>query len=244
MLIDGGGFWNRGFDVGRLVLGAPLTVGRPPRLDGVVMTHPDLDHSRGLEYVLSCYDVGFFATNGQWPKGEDGAILTDIVATRGLTLKTLARGDRLDLGEGVALEVLWPGKKGGHMSSNDASLVLRLVHGSRPLALLPADVELPAIQALLADNATLGAEVLLLPHHGSRSSLSRELYERVSPRLALASAGYLHPFGFPHQEVLQALKEQGVPLYRTSVQGAVSVSWGLSTGECEVASHRGGRLSN
>ncbi|MFW5791488.1 MAG: ComEC/Rec2 family competence protein, partial [Desulfohalobiaceae bacterium] len=111
-------------------------------------------------------------------------------------------------------------------------------------ALLPADAELPAIQGLLAGNATVRAEVLLLPHHGSRSSLSREFYERVSPRLALASAGFLHPFGFPHQEVLQALKEQGVPVYCTAKQGAVSVSWNLSTGAFETASQRGVRISN
>ena len=61
------------------------------------------------------------------------------------------------------------------------------------------------IRALLARDADLRAEVLVLPHHGSRTSLSPALYARVSPDAALCSDGFLNRYDFPHPEVVEAV---------------------------------------
>ena len=122
----------------------------------------------------------------------------------------------------------------GGRKANNTSLVLRVTNGEKGLALLPADAEMPLIRGLLASECDLGAEVLLLPHHGSRSSLSRELYRQVQPRLAVASCGYLNHFHFPHPEVREALQEKDIPLLTTAQEGSIRVSWQGPELEMEV----------
>jgi competence protein ComEC len=67
--------------------------------------------------------------------------------------------------------------------------------------------------------------VLVLPHHGSKGALSRELYQAVSPRLALCSSGFLNQFGFPRPEVRKALAEMDIPLFVTGERGLLRCRW-------------------
>jgi competence protein ComEC len=223
VLLDGGGLWP-GFDVGAAVTGPALAWNRPPRLDGVLLSHPDSDHWRGLEYVLRRFSVGWFASNGDRPRGEDGERYDEALAEWGGEPRVLTAGEVLPLGGGAALEVLHPAP-GFAGKDNDRSLVLRLTWRGRGLALLPGDVERAGLLALLASGRDLRADVLVLPHHGAASSLSPELYRRAAPRLALASAGFLNYFGFPAALVTEALRAAGVPLRTTADAGALTVEW-------------------
>jgi len=234
ILIDGGGSWNRDYNVGRLLLSPALSWGRLPAVDLAVLTHPDFDHMRGLYYILRKYWVGGFAYNGKWPSDWDGRVLRRILERRDLPVRALREGDELALGSGLRLEVLHAAEQTGGRKANNTSLVLRVTNGEKGLALLPADAEMPLIRGLLASECDLGAEVLLLPHHGSRSSLSRELYRQVQPRLAVASCGYLNHFHFPHPEVREALQEKDIPLLTTAQEGSIRVSWQGPELEMEV----------
>jgi competence protein ComEC len=225
VLIDGGGSWNREYNVGRLLLSPALSWGRLPELDSVILTHPDFDHMRGLYYILRKYRVGRFAYNGRWPSEWDGRVLRRILERRGIPARALRQGETLSLGSGLRLEVLHAADGTGVRKANNTSLVLRITHGERGLALLPADAEMQLIRCLLASGRELGAEVLLLPHHGSRSSLCPELYREVNPEIAVASCGYLNHFRFPHSAVRRALKRKGVSLLSTAQQGSVRIRW-------------------
>lgn len=112
-------------------------------------------------------------------------------------------------------------------TGNDASLVLRLVWKGRGLALLCGDIGKKGLRDLLATTApeALQAEVLVLPHHGSKSSFSKDLYEVVHPTTVLVSCGYKNVWGFPHADVRKALQEMEKPLYSTAEHGMVKVSW-------------------
>jgi competence protein ComEC len=220
-LVDGGG-GSRTFDMGEAVVAPWLTLGRPPRLDGVIMSHPDNDHSRGLAFILARFAVGAFHTNGMLPGGESGQDMRAALATSGLTPIPLAAGQELDLGSGLRLEVVHPARDFAPRGSNERSLVLRLADGSRGLAVLPGDMERAASAAMLDSGRDLAAEVLVLPHHGSRSSLDPAFYAAVGARVALCSNGFMNRFGFPHPEVVEAL---GVPVYATSRHGLVRAVW-------------------
>jgi len=89
----------------------------------------------------------------------------------------------------------------------------------------PLDVEQAGIRRLVESGQQLSSQVLVLPHHGSRSSLSPELYEAVDPDCALVSCGSLNVFHFPHRQVQTALQERDVPLFSTAELGSVSVRW-------------------
>jgi len=231
-LTDGGG-GSRSFDLGEAVVAPYLTLGRPPRLDGVIMSHPDNDHSRGLSFILSRFEVGVFLANGMLPGGESGREMRAALASGGLTPEPLEAGQELDLGGGKRFEVLHPARGFRPRGSNERSLVLRLVAEGQGLAILPGDMERAGTAAVLDSGFDLSAQVLVLPHHGSRSSLSPAFYRAVDARVALCSDGFMNRFGFPHPEVVEAL---GIPVYATSRHGLVRALW-ASDGSLTVRSH-------
>lgn len=227
LLIDGGGSWNQEYDLGRFILSPALTWGRSPRVEQVVLSHDDYDHLRGLFYILNHYQVDEFLYNGHWPQGEDGQRLSQIIETRRIRLRELQAGDRIRLGPNLTLTTLHPGKGFKAEKDNDNSLVFRLIHAGQGLALLPADLEKTGLRRLCSAKKTLEAEVLVIPHHGSRSSFYPPLYSRSDPDLALVSCGYLNIYRFPHQKILDHLNSQQIPLLSTAKHGQIKLLWEL-----------------
>lgn len=225
ILVDGGGTLSRTFDLGRSVLAPVLTWGRPPRLDAVFLSHPDADHAQGLAYILRQFRVGAFYTNGQLPKGELGEEFSAAFAASGLAPEALVAGRSITLGNDVQMEVLHPAAAFASRNSNENSLVLRLVWRGRPLALLPGDVQRGGIEDMVDAGRDLRAEVLLLPHHGSKSSYSGMLYDGVAPRQALVSCGPQNMYHFPNSAVVAELERRGVPLASTADSGMLTVLW-------------------
>ncbi len=224
MLVDGGGFWNADFDVGRLVVAPRLTLGRLPFVEQIVLTHDDVDHRRGLIYLLNHFGVGEFAYNGRKISGKDGEQIQNALRRRKIPAKKLSLGQKIEMSDGFQLEVLWPPRE-YESSDNNMSIVLRLVKNGRGLALLPGDIENPALLELLKTGQDLQADILVLPHHGSRSSLLAEFYERVRPKIALAAVGFGNHYGFPHAEVVEFCRQKGILLFTTAQSGELSVSW-------------------
>lgn len=229
VLIDGGGTMSPTFDIGRSVVGPALAWGRPPRLDAVVLTHPDADHAQGLAWILAHFEVGRLLTNGQWPEGRlaealDAALARGVNAGR-LRPQAMTAGEELELGPDVALAAQHPAPDYAATGTNDNSLVLRLMWRGQGLALLPGDVQRDGIEDMLERRRDLRAGVLLLPHHGSKSSLSGLLYEAVDPRLALVSCGYQNQYRFPNKDVAAELAGRGIELFGTPERGMMELVW-------------------
>jgi len=222
-LIDGGG-GSSTFDMGESVVAPYLTMGRPPRLDGIFMSHPDADHSHGLPFVLSRFDVGEFYTNGMIPRGRTGRKMRAALKKSGIVPVHLRAGQQLGLGDDVFLEILHPALRFEAFQANELSLVMRLVRHGKPLAFLPGDIEKDGVAALLASGHTLIAELLVLPHHGSKTSFAPEFYRAVSPDVVLCSNGYLNRYGFPHAMVVNAFD---VPVFTTSRHGQITGIWDM-----------------
>ncbi len=199
--------------------------GRDRDLDLVVLTHPDEDHLGGLPAVLARYDVDAVADTGvastnalylEWERAVDEEAPRRVMALQGRTIA---------LGPSTFLRVLNPeGLPHPGMSPdlNDASVVIRLVHGGVSF-LLTGDVESGAEGRLLRSGQDLGSTVLKVPHHGSRSSSTAAFLAAVAPRAAVISAGAENPYGHPHPEVLRRLvallPEERV--YSTALHGDV-----------------------
>jgi competence protein ComEC len=239
LLVDGGGSWNKDYDVGRLVLSPALSWGRRTAVDSVVLTHPDFDHMRGLYFILRTYGVERFLYNGRWPEDWDGRVLGRILEERDIPARAIRPGEAVDLGRGLHLEVLHAADRTGMWDPNNSSLILRVAHGQRTLALLPGDAERGLLRGMARSGLDLEAELLVLPHHGSRSSQCPAFYREVDPDLALASCGFLNHFRFPHEEVEKALEKQDVPLLTTAQEGSIRVSWHGPELEMRVETQRG-----
>jgi competence protein ComEC len=135
----------------------------------------------------------------------------------------------------VRFEFLHPGRNDTPARRNNLSCVLRIATAGGSM-LLTGDLERAAELRLLDESPSLKTEVLLVPHHGSRTSSSAEFISAVAPRWAVVPAGYRNRFGHPNREVLERYRTAGVQILRTDLDGAVSVV--LSDSKVEITSER------
>lgn len=191
--------------------------GRIGRLDAVVLTHSDSDHAGGVGLVLERMGVGVvLASDRTW---------TDLVSESVVPVAggSLDIGDELRLSERTSIEVLSPpvvavGRT--HGSDNNGSLVLLVSIGERRV-LVTADIQQAAEQWLVESGRELGADVLVVPHHGSKSSSTLEFIAAVDPLVAVVPVGG-NAYGHPSAEVLA--RYSGVSVYRTDEDGSVVVT--------------------
>lgn len=225
VLVDGGGGWGADYDPGRALVGPALAWNHPPRVDGVVLTHVDSDHVRGLFYILDAFDVGWFGWSGLLDHSDDSGRLAAVLKQNRWPVRKVRAGDVLVIEPGLWFEVLHPSVSERGISENETSLVLRLVWKGRGLALVPGDAEKRALGRILLESGSLASEVLILPHHGSKSSLQPRLYERVGAAWAVAACGPANRFGFPHPSVVSACEQAGSTVMTTAEHGAVRFLW-------------------
>jgi len=131
---------------------------------------------------------------------------------------------------GVKIDILHPPSDGGGdqvfgraLGLNDNSLVLKLSYGGKSF-LFPGDLERPGEEMVVLNAGNLlKSDILLAPHHGSKSSCSKHFLEMVRPGISVISSGSGNHFGFPHPETLHRLEETGCRIIRTDRVGAVQV---------------------
>ena len=103
---------------------------------------------------------------------------------------------------------------GAGVRGNDSSCVLR-VEGPGGRTLLTGDIEAPGEAALLAERARLATDLLVAPHHGSKTSSSPQFLDAVAPRYGLFAVGYRNRYRFPSGDVVDRYRRAGVALYAT-----------------------------
>lgn len=193
------------------------------RIDVVAVSHAQTDHIGGLLEVVREYDVGMVLNT---PKAGDSALydawLEELDGAQ-VPVTTADRGQTIDLGGGVTLQVLAPDVEDVLLPVNDlneASLVLRLTMGEVSF-LLPGDLDENGEAQLIRSGADLSATVLKVGHHGSRTSTSEAFLARVDPLVDVISVGEGNRFGHPTDEVLQRLL--GDLVLRTDMDGDVRI---------------------
>lgn len=240
MLVDGGGrisYRNNDEDenmsevfepdvpsIGEAVVSEFLWEKGYSKIDHILATHADADHIQGLSDVARNFSVGS-AFVGRSPMGDhDFAEFADGLLRRGVTVGTLNRSDRLNFG-GVTVEVLYPKTTTDPeaVSDNDHSVVIRIAMGSRAF-LLTGDIERHAESELVAGGGTLGADLVKVPHHGSRTSSTQAFINAVGTKYAVISVGRSSVFGHPHAEVVERWKANGSAVMTTGERGTITVS--------------------
>ena len=224
MLVDGGGFHDDRFDVGRYVVAPFLWHERIGKIDTVVLTHPHPDHVNGLLYILDNFDVTEVWTNGDETLVHWGAALAEKMKQKGITPRHLTSNSApVDMG-GVRIDVLnpWkglpPGEDLNDREINERALVLQLRWGDTAF-LLPSDIGEPTESKLAARYRTLASGVLLSPHHGSHWSSSQPFLRAVRPDTIVISTG--RPV---RDDVLERYRQTGAAVFRTDVHGAIRVT--------------------
>lgn len=215
------------------------------RLALVVISHLHADHVGGLVGALQGRMVSAIALGpGRSPPWAFAQVLR-VAATAGVPVVAVTAGQRLSW-PGLALDVLAPLQAPGPVENheaevdgttvNNASVVLRATT-SAGRVLLTGDVELDAQAELLATSTDLRADVLKIPHHGSRFT-AEDFLAAVRPRVAIVSVGARNRYGHPSRHVIEALTDAGSRVIRTDLNGDIAVVGGRSL----QAVARGGAL--
>ncbi|MGD9364331.1 MAG: DNA internalization-related competence protein ComEC/Rec2 [Desulfobacteraceae bacterium] len=233
VLVDGGGFSdNQIFDVGARII-APLLWRKKIRtVDLVVLSHANSDHLNGLLYVLKHFNVREVWSNqepaptrayGQWKQ---------LLTITGVRRSPFRQMPRKVIRRGVQLEILSP--RADFMQRkpmepwrdlNNNSLVLRVCYGGVSF-LFPGDIMHQAETELVSHLGQPGLKstILIVPHHGSRSSSTMAFLRAVRPQEAVISAGWQNRFKFPHGIVLKRLRSVGSRIWCTANCGAVEIT--------------------
>jgi competence protein ComEC len=231
-VIDGGGAFDDGFDPGERIVEPFLRARGIARLDLVALSHPHPDHLNGLRRIVQRFPVGALWTSGDDGRNPEYARLLELARGQGVPTPVPAPAA---LGP-ARVEPLGPfvaDATGGEaigpppgLTVNDASLVLRLGFAGRAV-LFPGDLEADGEGELVGRTAlgqAVAADVVKVPHHGSRTSSSDELIDTVRPTLAVISLGWRNRFHFPAAEVLRRYSERGARVLRTDRDGAITVT--------------------
>ena len=207
LIYDPGPLYSAESDAGQRVVVPYLRFLGIDRVDMLMVTHSDTDHSGGSASVRAALDVGELRSSLSGAGGQQ-----------------CIAGQRW-VWDGVAFEVLHPAAEAYKADArpNHLSCVLRVDAGGRRM-LLTADIEAPDEAALLTRYpGDLAADALLMPHHGSKTSSTPAFLKAVGAGAAVIPVGYRNRFGHPKGEVLARYEAMGTQLWRTDRDGAVRI---------------------
>lgn len=212
MLYDGGGRDTSSFVVAYLKNQGIET------LNYVVVSHYDSDHLAGVIGAINVFNIETLIAPDYTADTKLYASFQKAVQDYDLTVTSPVPGDIYPFGSGT-FQILAP-QNIDYENENDYSVVLRVSLGDSSL-LLTGDAAENSEREMLESGMVLASNVLLAGHHGSASSTSEAFLKAVSPDYAIISCGS-NSYGHPAKRVVELLKADSIPLYRTDLQGTIS----------------------
>ncbi|WP_237064870.1 DNA internalization-related competence protein ComEC/Rec2 [Microbulbifer guangxiensis] len=222
LVYDAGPGTAEGWNTGSQIL-APFLLGEGTRsVDLLVLSHGDSDHAGGFHGLTESMSV----TGVKAP----GALAEKLGGYSPASGSRCIAGESNRLGD-MRISWLWPDRSDLSGEENDHSCVALIEwHGRR--VLLAGDISSSVERQLASRYPDLPAvDLLVAPHHGSRSSSSDALLAWSRPAMVVFSAGYRHHFGHPHPEVVERYSRHDTRLFSTAESGAVTIRWDSRTAE-------------
>lgn len=215
LIYDSGARFSEFFNAGKAVVVPFLRSRGVASIDLFIVSHGDNDHIGGADAVF-----------------DQLRVLRTLTPEPALVQQQRAERCKAGLDwrwDGVEFEIMHP-PEGWLDPGNNQSCVLRIANAEGSL-LLTADIEVEAEQHLIETyGSRLASDIILIPHHGSRTSSSPDFLAMVKPTLALVSVGYHNQFGFPHKEIVERYRQRRVTILDTVSQGAIRIDVHASEG--------------
>lgn len=198
--------WQRGLD----------------HVDYILATHADADHIDGLNDIVRNFTVRAALVARTPHSDPEFARFSETLSAQRIPIQIIGGGDQLRFGN-VLMNVLWPPAAQSHElpSQNNDSIVVKVLLGQRSF-LLTGDIEARAEEALTTFADTLRADVVKVPHHGSKTSSTTGFIAAAQPRYAVISVGQTSIFGHPNPEVIKRWEAAGVLVLRTGNSGTIT----------------------
>lgn len=208
LVFDTGARYSQYSDMGKTVVLPFLKHKGIKQINTLIISHGDNDHSGGAKAIIAGQKINTILTSA--PKLFMNVIATQCIAGQAWVW------------DNVEFKILSP-QKPFYLGENDNSCVLKITTKAGSI-LLTGDIEKTAEQGLVNHFPQhLKSDVLIAPHHGSKTSSTSAFLKEVNPDVIIIPAGYQNKFSFPHQQVLDRYKEINSTVYNLAEEGAVIV---------------------
>ena len=232
LIYDTGPMYSLEANSGNRIIVPYLRAKGVQRLDGLIITHQDKDHSGGAESLLDVVATDWVMSSLSFEHELSAIPVAALPCQDGQSWEW----------DGMRFAVLHPAAAQYDervKKTNDLSCVLK-VSNSRASMLLTSDIEAVSEKALLSRyDGRLHSEVLVAPHHGSRTSSTPEFIEAVAADIVIFPVGYRNRFHHPNAQVFERYRASGASLHRTDLEGALTVQ--LSQGGIALHGERAER---
>ena len=213
LVYDAGPSFRTGSDTGQLVVVPFLRARGIRKVDRVVVSHDDDDHKGGAGSVVVLMDAREVTLGPSLPASTfDGS--------RGQLIRDTCRRGEAWSWNGVGFRWVHPGDV-GYQRDNDSSCVL-LVSAGGHAALITGDIEAAAERDMARAGALAAVDIVVVPHHGSRTSSTQDFVTASRPRWAVYAVGYRNRWNFPVRQVVERWEHAGAHGVRTSESGAIT----------------------
>jgi len=189
-------------------------------IDRMVVSHADLDHAGGVAAIVAGRSVAHILAGESLPAVESTACRSGQRWTR----------------DGIEFRILHP-PHNSKFEGNDRSCVL-LIEAGRYRILLSGDIEKPAEYRLVRERLLPPADVVLIPHHGSRTSSSMPFVQALSPSVAIASAAFGNHWGLPQEDIVARWEAVGAEVLNTATSGAIGLRMCANSGLESITQYR------
>jgi competence protein ComEC len=210
MVYDTGPKFSDRFNAGDAIILPYLRQVGASNIDVLVLSHGDSDHAGGLDALTKTVDVKRFLNGAsrkiKSPQGE-----------------ACVAGTRWE-SSGVKFEIIFPDADQLDLVDNNGSCVVRIEASGRVL-LLTGDIEKKAERFLINSRGlNLGADVMLIPHHGSKTSSTEAFIDRVGADVAINAVGFGNRYRLPNKQVIQRYLDRHIAVWDTARHGAISLT--------------------
>lgn len=217
LLYDAGSKYNEESDAGSRIVVPFLQGEGVDKLDGFVVSHNDVDHSGGMPSVLALMPLDWLVSS-----------LPDDLALDTAAKRMKCYAGQHWVWDGVSFDVLHPMLESyadTALKDNNRSCVVKITSASGSV-LLAGDIEKDIESALVAqDDGLLNSDVLVAPHHGSKTSSTAAFIDAVSPSVVVFTSGYLNRFKHPVASVMERYQAIGSAMFRSDYHGALTLSF-------------------
>ncbi|MBE6773474.1 MAG: MBL fold metallo-hydrolase [Ruminococcaceae bacterium] len=190
-------------------------------LSYVVASHPHSDHIGGLPKVLDAFKVGEVLmpeiAEENLPTTKVYERFLDAIVNNDISASYCEVGDVYSL-DGISMEILGPVKQIDDL--NNMSAICKVTYGEIDTIIL-GDAEVKEIKSVYSNGGDFESEILVMGHHGSRTSIHDEFLKAVNPEVALISCGKDNSYGHPHKETISYLETNGIDYLRTDEVGSI-----------------------